>query len=128
MRYVQAAVKREDEEQTASLQAALLHGHCGLVCGPRCEPLSRAPFLVAWTSTHRATKGWPSLPAAALTCHLRLLAPWPCMINRRVDEKRRIASSNGCVLAVASMMSFAVEVEGCGPVGRGPRGGRAGAH
>ena len=31
-----------NEEQTASLKTALLHGRCGLVCGPRCEPLSGA--------------------------------------------------------------------------------------
>ena len=31
-----------NEEQTASLKTALFHGHSGLVCGPRCEPLSGA--------------------------------------------------------------------------------------
>lgn len=31
-----------NEEQTASLETALLHGHCGLVYGPKCEPLSVA--------------------------------------------------------------------------------------
>ena len=36
----QAALKGMNEEQTASLKTALLHGHSGLVCGPRCEPLS----------------------------------------------------------------------------------------
>jgi hypothetical protein len=35
-------MKCVNEEQTASLQTALLHGRCGLVCGPRCEPLSGA--------------------------------------------------------------------------------------
>ena len=38
----QAAVKGVNEEQTASLETALLHGLIGLVCGPRCEPLSGA--------------------------------------------------------------------------------------
>ncbi len=40
----QAALKSVTKEQTASLQTALLHGHIGLSCGPRCEPLSGAPF------------------------------------------------------------------------------------
>ena len=35
-----AATKGVNVEQTASLEMALLHWRCGLVCGPRCEPLS----------------------------------------------------------------------------------------
>ena len=80
----QAALKGVTKEQTASLQTALLHGHIGLVCGPRCEPLSGAEargsesadadsdgpkgrssatprparlIPIPWTSTRRATKG-----------------------------------------------------------------------
>ena len=53
----QAALKSVTKEQTASLQTALLHGHIGLVCGPRCEPLSGFSIPIPWTSTIRATKG-----------------------------------------------------------------------
>ena len=53
----QAALKSMTKEQTASLQTALLHGRCGLVCGPRCEPLSGVSIPIPWTSTIRATKG-----------------------------------------------------------------------
>ena len=53
----QAALKSVTKEQTASLQTALLHGHIGLVCGPRCEPLSGVSIPIPWTSTSRATKG-----------------------------------------------------------------------
>ena len=53
----QAALKGVTKEQTASLQTALLHGRCGLVCGPRCEPLSGVSIPLPWTSTSRATKG-----------------------------------------------------------------------
>ena len=63
-----------NEEQTASLKTALLHGHSGLVCGPRCEPLSGVSIPIPWTSTIRATQGWSSLPAAGLACHFELAA------------------------------------------------------
>ena len=53
----QAALKSATKEQTASLQTALLHGYIGLVCGPRCEPLSGVCIPIPWTSTRRATKG-----------------------------------------------------------------------
>jgi hypothetical protein len=35
-----------NSEQTATVQSALLHfiHHGGFECGPRCEPLSGAPF------------------------------------------------------------------------------------
>ena len=52
----QAALKSVTKEQTASLQTALLHGHIGLVCGPRCEALSGVSIPIPWTSTSRATK------------------------------------------------------------------------
>ena len=53
----QAALKSVNEEQTASLKTALLHGRSGLVCGPRCEPLSEVSIPIPWTSLSRATKG-----------------------------------------------------------------------
>ena len=83
----QAASKGVSEEQTATLETALLHGHDGLSCGPRYEPLSGAPFQSRGLRTIRATQGQSSLPAAGLTlrqahdrlCHLHL--PACCLLR-----------------------------------------------
>ena len=53
----QAALKGVNEVQTASLETALLHGHCGLVVRTQMRTAQRGSIPFAWTSTSRATKG-----------------------------------------------------------------------
>jgi hypothetical protein len=65
-----AALKGVNEEQTASLETALLHGRCGLVVRTQMRTARWGSIPFAWTSTNRVTKGQlSSLPAAGLTCH-----------------------------------------------------------
>jgi hypothetical protein len=70
----QAALKGVNEERTAFLDTALLHGRCGLVVRTQMRTAQRGSIPFAWASTSRATKGWSSLPAAGLTCHFTF---WP---------------------------------------------------
>jgi len=51
------ALKRENEEQTASLKTALLHVVKELTCGPGCEPLSGAPFTSRGAHVCESAKG-----------------------------------------------------------------------
>jgi hypothetical protein len=53
----QAALKGVNEEQTASLETALLHGHSGLVVRTQMRTAQRGSIPLAWTSSNRATKG-----------------------------------------------------------------------
>ena len=62
------AAKCVNEEQTAALKTALLHGQVVLSCRHGCEPLSGVSIPIPWASIIRAAKGESSLPAAGLTC------------------------------------------------------------
>jgi hypothetical protein len=53
----QAAMKSVNEEQTASLETALLHGRCGLVVRTQMRTAQQGSIPIPWTSTKRATKG-----------------------------------------------------------------------
>lgn len=53
----QAALKGVNEEQTASLETALLHGHGGLIVRTQMRTAQRGSIPFAWPSTIRATKG-----------------------------------------------------------------------
>jgi hypothetical protein len=53
----QAALKGVNEEQTASLETALLHGHIGLIVRTQMRTAQQGSIPFTWTSTIRATKG-----------------------------------------------------------------------
>jgi len=53
----QAALKDVNEEQTASLETALLHWRCGLIVRAQMRTAQQGSIPLTWTSTIRATKG-----------------------------------------------------------------------
>jgi hypothetical protein len=53
----QAALKGENEEQTASLETALLHGRGGLVVRTQMRTAQRGSIPISWFSNIRVTKG-----------------------------------------------------------------------
>jgi hypothetical protein len=53
----QTALKYVNEEQTASLETALLHAAHGFVVRTQMRTAQRGSVPFAWTSTIRATKG-----------------------------------------------------------------------
>ena len=81
----QAAAKGVNEEQTASLETALLHGPIGLACGPRCEPLSGAPFQSRGHRRFEPPRVW-SMPAAGLTCHCVFWLVACCVMDSLISQ------------------------------------------
>ena len=93
----QAALKGMNEEQTASLKTALLHGHSGVMCGPGCEPSHQGLVELARC---RSDLSFPS-PLGRLGRVLRVDRAGRMPERRRVNISRARAPTTVLVLTGA---------------------------